>query len=106
MMPPTKNINSDWEMWLHSELTEIKVAIQNVKGSLVPRAEIEADLDRRVAVDTYISDQKSINERILRIETSPMRMLAWLGAGTGCLGLLIAFVGICTTIIIAISNHH
>lgn len=106
MTPPSKNVNSDWEMWLHSELTEIKVAIQNVKGALVPRAEIEADLDRRVAVDTYTSDQKSINERIMRIESSPIRMLAWLGAATGCLGLLAAFLGVVTTIIIAILNHH
>lgn len=71
---------------LAAEVQEVKVLV----AGMMPRAEVDGELARRVSTDTYIADQRSTNERLIRLESSPTRLLAWVSGGVGCLGVLLS----------------
>ena len=59
-------------------------------AAMMPRSEVDAEIARRVSADLYAADQRAINERLMRLEASPQRLLGWVGAGIGCLGTFIS----------------
>jgi uncharacterized membrane protein YukC len=71
---------------LADEVQEVKVLV----ASMMPRAEVDAEIGRRVSVETYTSDQRATNERLIRLESSPTRLLAWVSGGVGCLGVALS----------------
>lgn len=71
---------------LSNELQGVKIML----AAMMPRAEVDSELGRRVSLEVYTSDQRATNERLMRLESSPAKLLAWLGAATGCLGVLLA----------------
>lgn len=73
------------------EVQEVKVLV----ASMMPRAEVDGELARRVSLEAYVSDQREITSRLIRLESSPQRLVVWLGVGVGCLSLIItATIGI------------
>ena len=50
------------------------------------RAELTAGDEKRVSKDAYEQYQKATEERLGRLEASPMRMLAWMGFFGGVVG--------------------
>jgi hypothetical protein len=93
-------------MSLYAEITEIMVAVQRIESSMIGRSEYDSDLSRRLSVETYISDQRGMNERLTRLESGPMRGLAWMGAATGCAGVMIACISVIVTVVALILSHH
>lgn len=71
---------------LTEEVQEVKVLV----ASMMPRAEVDAEIGRRVSVEVYTADQRATNERLIRLESSPTRLLAWVSGGVGCLGVALS----------------
>lgn len=89
-----------------AKVDALVIQVTQLNASSMQRAEIEAADSRRVLVETYVSDQRSIGERLARLEGGPLRILAYLGAGTGCLGILISVVGVLFGVITWIALHY
>jgi hypothetical protein len=70
------------------EVGEVKVLV----AGMMPRAEVDAEIGKRVLHETYTSDQRQVIERLARLEASPMRTISYLGAASGCLGVLVSMV--------------
>lgn len=85
--------------------TDMQVAIEQIRGSIKPRQEIDAEIDQRVHVDAYRIDRENDEKRFKKLEDAPSAV--WLRAGIvisggiGCLGLLGTCVSIVVTILIA-----
>jgi hypothetical protein len=87
------------------DILDIKVAVQRIESTMVPRAEIEADMNRRITQDVYQADKQGMLDRLIRLETSPQRMLGWIGAVVGCLGVVIAGAGFTFSVAIYLITH-
>lgn len=75
-------------------------------ASMMPRSEIDAEIGRRVSTEVYTADQKATNERLIRLESSPMKTLAYVSAASGCLGVAMAFVAILAGVVEFAVLHH
>lgn len=84
------------------EIQAVKVLV----ASMMPRAEVDAEIARRVSLEVYTADQRATNERLIRLESSPMRFLAWLGAGVGCLGTFISITSVCIFVLEFVLTHY
>ena len=71
---------------LTEEVQEVKVLV----AGMMPRAEVDAEIGRRVSLEVYTADQRATNERLIRLESSPTRLLAWVSGGVGCLGVALS----------------
>lgn len=59
---------------INDTIQDLALRVQNIPT----RAEIDAADSRRVSLDTYTSDMRSINERLTRQETGWARLLPWI----------------------------
>jgi hypothetical protein len=91
---------------LEGKIDVLSGKVENVSvvlAGMMPRAEVDGELARRVSNEAYVSDQREVNSRLTRLEASPMKLLAYLGAVSGCLGVLsaalIGAIGITVTAI-------
>lgn len=98
---------------LEGKIDNLAVKVENVNvmvAGMMPRAEVDGELARRVSTEAYTSDQREVNSRLTRLEASPMKLLAYLGAISGCLGvlstLLLGIIGITVGIVEYIVTHH
>lgn len=98
---------------LESKIDALSVKVENVNvmvAGMMPRAEVDAEIARRVSLEAYASDQREVAARLNRLEASPMKFLAYLGAVSGCLGVLsaslISIIGITVGIVEYIVTHH
>lgn len=98
---------------LESKIDALAVKVENVNvmvAGMMPRAEVDAEIARRVSLEAYASDQREVAARLNRLEASPMKFLAYLGAVSGCLGVLsaslISIIGITVGIVEYIVTHH
>lgn len=87
---------------LADEVQEVKVLV----ASMMPRAEVDAEIGKRVSTETYLSDQRATNERLIRLESSPTRLLAWVSGGIGCLGVLVSFLSAIAFIVEFALTHY
>jgi hypothetical protein len=87
------------------DIADIKVAVQRIESTMVPRSEIETNLKDRVTMDVYQANHNALIERVIRIETNPQRMIAWVSTGIGCLSMLIAAAGVTFTVIVFLITH-
>jgi hypothetical protein len=87
------------------DISEIKVAVQRIESSMVTRAEIEADMNKRVTLDVYTADKQGMLDRLIRLENNPQKMIAWISAGVGCFGIIIAAAGFLFSLIAFLINH-
>lgn len=71
---------------LSGEIGEVKLLV----AGMMPRAEVDAEIARRVSNEAYVSDQREVNARLTRLESSGTRLLAWVSGGVGCLGVAIS----------------
>lgn len=84
------------------EVGEIRVLI----AGMMPRAEVDGELARRVSLEAYTSDRQSLLDRLAKLEASPMKLLAWISVGTGCLSVMIAVaVGAAGILEFALTHH-
>lgn len=85
--------------------TRLEVAIEQLRGSIKPRQEIDMEMDQRVHINAYRDDRANDDKRFKKLEEAPSAV--WLRAGIvissgiGCLGLLATGVTILVTILIA-----
>lgn len=63
-------------------------------AGMMPRAEVDAEIAKRVSQEVYGADQRATNERLIRLESSPARLLAWISGGVGCLGVVLALASL------------
>ena len=75
-------------------------------AGMMPRSEVDAEIGRRVSTETYASDQRATNERLIRLESSPMRFLAWASVGGGCLSVLMSGIAIIVGVLEYVLMHH
>jgi anti-sigma-K factor RskA len=85
--------------------TALEVAIGELRASIMPRHEIDAEIEKRVPLTTYASDRLNFEERFKRLEEAPSATWARAGilisGGIGCLSLLVASTSILVSILIA-----
>lgn len=85
--------------------THLEVSMGELRASMMPRAEIDMEIEKRVSITSYLSDKTAIENRLKNLEDAPSS--AWVRAGIlisggiGCLGLLVTTVSILVTILIA-----
>lgn len=85
--------------------TRLEVTMEQIRGSIMPRAEIDSEMEKRVSLAIYASDKLSFEERFKRLEDAPSATWSRAGilisGGIGCAGLLVAAVSILVTILVA-----
>lgn len=85
--------------------THLEVAIEQIRGSIKPRQEIDMEMDQRVHVNVYRSDRENDDKRFRKLEEAPsavwLRAGILISSGIGCLGLIGTVIGIIVTILIA-----
>ncbi len=91
---------------LSKQMGGLAVDMAQLKSSVMQRPEIEAADARRVALDTYASDQRATNERLIRLESSPTRLLAWVSGGIGCLGVIVSITSVAVFILEFVLTHY
>lgn len=94
---------------LESKVDGIAAKLESLNvsvASMMPRSEVDAEIARRVALDVYTADQRATNERLIRLESSPMRFLAWASAAVGCLGVIMSAVAIIVGVLEYVVTHH
>lgn len=85
--------------------TALEVAFGELRASIMPRHEIDAEIEKRVPLTTYASDRLNVEERFKRLEDAPSATWSRAGilisGGIGCLSLVVASIGIFVSILIA-----
>lgn len=108
--PPRRRVEytADFESKLDRLLekqTRLEVSIESLRGSIMPRAEIDQEIEKRVPLTTYASDKANYEERFKRLEDAPSATWARAGilisGGIGCFGVLLSAVGILVAILVA-----
>lgn len=83
----------------------LEVSMGELRAGMMPRHEIDAEIEKRVSISSYLSDKTSIENRLKNLEDAPST--AWsragvlISAGIGCLGFLVGCVSILVSIMIA-----
>lgn len=104
-----RNFMAAFEQRLEGKIDSISNKMETLTATvagMMPRSEVDAEIARRVSAETYASDQRATNERLIRLESSPMRFLAWASAGVGCLGILMSFIAIIAGVLEYALTHH
>lgn len=85
--------------------THLEVSIEGLRASIMPRAEIDMEIEKRVSVSSYLSDKNNIENRLKNLEDAPSttwsRAGVLISSGIGCLGLIVSAVAILVTILVA-----
>ena len=66
----------------------LQVSLARLEASMMPRPEIVTEIEKKVSIAAYLSDQDSIKDRLAKLENTPADTRAWLNtwiAGAGCL---------------------
>lgn len=87
---------------LASELQAVKVLV----AAMMPRAEVDAELARRVSQEVYTADQRATHERLLRLESGPQKLIAWLAVGVAVFGAIISGLTLAAGIAAFILTHY
>lgn len=85
--------------------TALEVSLGELRASIMPRHEIDAEIEKRVHINAYLSDKTGIENRLKNLEDAPSSTWARAGVmitgGIGCFGLLLSAVAILVTILVA-----
>lgn len=87
---------------LTNEVQEVKLLV----AGMMPRAEVDAEIGKRVSLEVYTADQRATNERLIRLESSPTRLLAWVSGGVGCLGVALSILMLLFYVATFILTHY
>ena len=90
---------------IEGKLDTLNNSVLMLQGSMMSRAEVSAEDAKRVSLERFEGETNGIRERLLRLESGPQKMLAWVGIGTGCMSVIIAAVAVMATILIALVPH-
>lgn len=83
----------------------LEVSMETLRGSIMPRSEVDAEIEKRVSLTSYLSEKSSIENRLKNLEDAPSS--AWgkagilVSSGIGCLGLLVGSISIFVSVLIA-----
>jgi hypothetical protein len=90
---------------LLEEQTALKVSLSELRASIMPRHEIDAEIEKRVSQSAYLSDKNGLENRLKHLEDAPsaswLRAGILISSGIGCCGLIGTVIGIIVTILIA-----
>lgn len=109
--PPRRRVEytADFEHKLDRLLekqTHLEISLGEIRASMMPRAEIDMEVEKRVSISSYLSDKTAIENRIKNLEDAPSSAWARAGilvsGGIGCLGLLVGSASILVSILIAV----
>ena len=78
---------------IEHKLDTLNTSVLTLQGSIMSRAEVYAEDQKRVSVERFEGETNGIRERLNRLEGGPQKLLAWLGAGIGCFSVILAAVG-------------
>lgn len=85
--------------------TALEVQLGELRASVMPRHEIDAEIEKRVNVSAYLSDRSATENRLKRLEDAPtagwLRAGVLISGGLGCTGVLISTLSVIVTILIA-----
>lgn len=84
---------------IETKLDTLNTSVLTLQGSIMSRAEVYAEDQKRVSLERFEGETNGIRERLNRLEGGPQKLLAWLGAGIGCVSMLIAAAGTCAAIV-------
>ena len=100
----TANFERKLDQLLENQ-TRLEVQMSELRAGIMPRHEIDAEIEKRVHVNAYLSDKTGIENRLKHLEDAPsgswMRAGILMSSGIGCLGLLSGAIGILVSILIA-----
>lgn len=95
-----------WQQRIEDKINQIQVTVARLGETQQTPAEVDAKLATRVSTETYAADQRAVISRLERLEASPMKTVAWLGAIAGCAGTLIAAFGVTLSVVFWIILHY
>lgn len=87
------------------EQTVLKVSLSELRAGIMPRHEIDAEIEKRVSLTGYLSDRAAIENRLKSLEEAPSatwsRAGVLISGGIGCAALVISCLSIVVMILIA-----
>src|SRR5690242_6848247 len=90
---------------IERKLDTLNTSVLMLQGSIMQRSEVYAEDAKRVSTERFDGEMAGVRDRLIRLESGPQKMLAWVGIGTGCLSVIIAAVAVLATMLIAIVPH-
>lgn len=85
--------------------TALEVSLSELRAGIMPRTEIDMEIEKRVSQSAYLSDKTGIENRLQHLEEAPsavwLRAGILISSGIGCCGLIGTVIGIIVTILIA-----
>ncbi len=88
---------------------QLAIQLSSLQASIMPRHEIDSELEKRVMIGTYIADKTALEQRVKDLEEAPQsvwsRASILVSSGLGCLSLLIGSSGAIIAVISIIVNH-
>ena len=90
---------------LDEKIDKLNENVLTLKGSIMPRAEIETADGRRVSLERFEGEMLGVRDRLAKLEGGSQKALAWIGAGVGCLSAVFTALGVTAAIVIAIVPH-
>lgn len=75
-------------------------------AGMMPRSEVDAEIAKRISQEVYTADQRATNERLIRLESSPARLLGWVSGGIGCMGVLLSVASLAFFILEFTLTHY
>jgi hypothetical protein len=88
---------------IEEKITDLSLAVERLGSSMMPRSEIERQIDDRVSVTTFQQTVKSLDEKISKLENGPAKMVPWLALGCSAVGIFVS--GLIGTIGILVSIY-
>lgn len=90
---------------LDEKLDTLSLQMATISGQITSRAEIIAEDNKRVSLERFEGEMLGIRDRLSKLESGPQKMLAWIGAGVGCMSAVFTALGVTAAIVIAIVPH-
>lgn len=85
----------------------LEVSFARLEAAMVPRHEVASEVEKRLLVSSYISDQTVLERRLTKLEQAPQSTRAWMNtiiSGAGCLASII-IGGASITVSILVASH-
>lgn len=88
---------------------QLAIQVSTLAASVMPRHEIDSELEKRVTLGTYISDKAALEQRVERLENAPQntwtRFSIIMSSGLGCISLITGSCGVVIGVISLIVSH-
>ena len=101
---------------LDTKLDELTRAVLRIEGNVPSRADMAAEMAKRVSIERFDGEMGGLRDRLIRLESGPQKLLGWVSlivsgvvgivaSAIGCLSLLLVAAGILITVALTVIPH-